>query len=169
MRVEWHTVGGICRRVYEQLENKRASIRCVSADAARWIADCVKKYCPHTERSLDPFHVVSWAIGALDQVHREAWHEAYQKTKSAPKRGKGCPARGKNTNQEKQKARSIKNCRYALLKNPENLTDGHKAQLAFLTKANPKLYRVYLPKEALRLALKAGPDEIAAALTKWMP
>ena len=31
-----------------------------------------------------------------------------------------------------------------------------------------KLYRACLLKENLRLALKAGPDEIAGALTKWM-
>ncbi len=127
MRVEWHTVGGICRRVYEELESKstsrfnglvnigidetsykkghkymtvvvnhdtasvvwcdvgygkdvlskffkllteqqRESIRCVSADGAKWIADCVEEYCPHAVRCIDPFHVVSWAADALDQV-----------------------------------------------------------------------------------------------------
>ena len=45
--------------------------------------------------------------------------------------------------------------------------DGRE-QLQFLTKANPTLYRAYLLKENLRLALKAGPDEIAGALTKWL-
>ena len=38
----------------------------------------------------------------------------------------------------------------------------------FLTKANPKLYRAYLLKENLRLALKAGPNEIVGLLMKWM-
>ena len=55
-----------------------------------------------------------------------------------------------------------------LPKNPENLSENQQTQLQFLTKANPKLYRAYLLKENLRLALKAGPDEIAEALTKWM-
>ena len=50
--------------------------------------------------------------------------------------------------------------------NPENLSENQHTQLQFLTKANPKLYRAYLLKENLRLALKAGPDEIAEALTK---
>ncbi len=71
-------------------------------------------------------------------------------------------------NPDKAKAKALKNSRYALLKNPEHLSDAQKAQLEFLTKANPKLYRAYLLKENLRLALKAGPDEIADALTKWM-
>lgn len=62
----------------------------------------------------------------------------------------------------------MKNLRYALLKNPEHLSENQQAQLQFLTKANPTLYRAYLLKENLRLALKAGPDEIAGAFTKWM-
>jgi len=45
---------------------QRASIKLVSADGARWIADCVKEYCPNAERCVDPFHVVSWANNCLD-------------------------------------------------------------------------------------------------------
>ena len=226
MRVEWHTVGGICKRVYDELEacstnrfdglvklgidetsykkghkymtvvvnhdthsviwchkgfgkevlseffrlltpEQCASIRCVSADGARWIADCVEEYCPNAERCVDPFHVVSWATDALDAVRREAWAEANRAAKAAPKHGKGRPKKGE-TNSEKEKAKGIKNTRYALLKNPENLTENQKSQLDFLTKANPKLYRAYLLKENLRLALKAGPDEIVGLLMKWM-
>ena len=48
------------------------------------------------------------------------------------------------------------------------MSENQQAQLQFLTKANPTLYRAYLLKENLRLALKAGPDEIAGALTKWL-
>lgn len=62
----------------------------------------------------------------------------------------------------------MKNLRYVLLKNPENLSANQKDQLKFLTKVNPRLYRAYLLKEGLRLALKAGSDEISEALTKWM-
>lgn len=69
---------------------------------------------------------------------------------------------------KKSKVKTVKNIRYALHKNPENLSENQQTQLQFLTKANPKLYRAYLLKEDFRLALKAGPDEIADALTKWM-
>ena len=227
MRVEWHSVGSICRRVYEELESRnpsrfdglcrigidetsykkghkymtvvrghdtasviwcgighgkevlsrffelltpeqRASIRLVSADGARWIASCVEEYCPNAERCIDPFHVVSWATEALDQVRRESWSEAHRQAKNAPKRKSGRPAKGENVNPEKQQAKALKNSRYALLKNPENLSDAQQTQLHFLTKANPKLYRAYLLKENLRLALKAGSAEIVAALEKWM-
>ena len=226
LRVEWHTVGGICRRVYQELEEgkssrfnglvnigidetsykkghkymtvvinhdtasvvwcgkgygkevlsqffeqlteeQRASIRCVSADGARWIASCIEEYCPNAQRCVDPFHVVSWATDALDQVRREAWSEARQQAKTLPKRKPGRPVKGE-TAPEKKQAKTVKNLRYALLKNPEHLSVNQQAQLQFLTKANPKLYRAYLLKEDIRLALKAGPDDIAAALTKWM-
>ena len=59
----------------------------------------------------------------------------------------------------------MKNLRYVLLKNPENLSANQKDQLKFLTKANPRLYRAYLLKEGLRLALKAGSDESSEAWT----
>ena len=226
MRVEWHTVGGICARVYQELEtanpsrfnglvhigidetsykkghkymtvvinhdtasviwcgkgygkevlaqffealteDQRASIRCVSADGARWIASCVEEYCPNAQRCVDPFHVVSWATDALDQVRREAWAKARRQNKSLPKRKPGRPAKGESA-PKKSQAKTVKNIRYALLKNPEHLSENQQAQLQFLTKANPKLYRAYLLKENLRLALKAGPDEIANALSKWM-
>ena len=62
----------------------------------------------------------------------------------------------------------MKNLRYVLLKNPENLSENQQAQLEFLTQANPRLYRAYLLKEGLRLALKVGADEIEYALNKWM-
>ena len=118
------------------------------------------------QRCIDPFHVVSWATDALDQVRREAWSEARRQDNSQPGRKPGRPA--KDQPGQKKQAKAVKNFRYALLKNPEHLSENQQAQLQFLTKANPKLYRAYLLKENLRLALKAGPDEIAGALSKWM-
>jgi len=227
MRIEWHTVGGICSRVYKELESQsasrfdalvnigidetsykkghkyltvvinhdtasviwcgvgfgkdvlsrffelltpdqKASIRCVSADGARWIASCIQKYCPNAECCVDPFHVVSWATEALDNQRRKAWAEARQTAREARKRSKGRPARGETVNSEKKQATAVKNLRYALLKNPEHLSENQQAQLKFLTAANPRLYRAYLLKEGLRLALKAGADEISMALKKWM-
>ena len=226
MRIEWHTVGGICTRVYQELEiaspsrfnglvnigidetsykkghkymtvvvnhdassvvwcapefgkevlskffellseEQRTSIRCISADGARWIASCVEEYCPKAQRCIDPFHVVSWATDALDQVRREAWSEAHKQDKNQSKRKPGRPAKSEST-PKKSKAKTVKIIRYALLKNPEHLSEKQQTQLQFLTKANPRLYRAYLLKENLRLALKAAPDEIADTLTKWM-
>ena len=140
----------------------------VSADGARWIAECVEEFCPNAERCVDPFHVVAWATEVLDKERRRAWAEANATAKAAQKRKPGRPVKGDVVNPEKKDARALKNLRYVLLKNPENLSANQKDQLKFLTKANPRLYRAYLLKEGLRLALKAGSDEISEALTKWM-
>jgi len=55
---------------------QRANIKFVTADGARWIADCVKDYCPNAERCIDPFHVVAWANDCLDEVRKQAIRQA---------------------------------------------------------------------------------------------
>lgn len=55
---------------------QRASIKFVTADGARWIADCIKDYCPDAERCIDPFHVVAWADDCLDEVRKQAVRQA---------------------------------------------------------------------------------------------
>ena len=168
--VVWCSAGygkEVLSRFFERLTpEQRASICCVSADGARWIAACIKEYCPDAERCVDPFHVVSWATEVHDKERHKAWSEAYQTAQQAPKRVRGRPARGEEANAEKKQTKVVKNLRYVLLKNPERLSDNQRAQPQFLTEANPRLYRAYLLKEGLRLALKAGSEEIVDALTK---
>lgn len=60
----------------ELTEEQRANIKYVTADGARWIADCIKDYCPNAKRCIDPFHVVSWANGCLDEVRKAAVRQA---------------------------------------------------------------------------------------------
>jgi transposase len=55
---------------------QRASIKFVTADGARWIAECIKTYCPNAERCIDPFHVVAWANDCLDEVRKQAVRQA---------------------------------------------------------------------------------------------
>jgi transposase len=55
---------------------QRASIKFVTADGARWIAECIKDYCPNAERCIDPFHVVAWANDCLDEVRKQAIRQA---------------------------------------------------------------------------------------------
>ena len=62
---------------FEELtEEQRAKIRYVTADGARWIADCITGFCPNAERCVDPFHVVGWAAEALDEVRKAAVRQA---------------------------------------------------------------------------------------------
>ena len=104
----------------------------------------------------------------LDKERRKAWTETNATAKAAQKRKPGRPAKGDVVSPEKKDAKALKNLRYVLLKNPENLSANQIDQLKFLTKANHRLYRAYLLKEGLKLALKAGSDEISKALIKWM-
>ncbi len=64
---------------------QRNSIQLVSGDGAKWIDECIKEYCPNANRCVDPFHVIEWAMDALDSVRVDAWREAKAATKEQPK------------------------------------------------------------------------------------
>src|SRR5260370_269576 len=57
-------------------EQRAAALTHVSADGADWISGVVAARAPQAVLCADPFHVVSWATGALDEVPREAWRQA---------------------------------------------------------------------------------------------
>jgi len=62
----------VLERFYRSLSAEQlASIRTVTGDGARWITDCADEFTPGCERCVDPFHVVEWAMDALDEVRRE--------------------------------------------------------------------------------------------------
>lgn len=71
---------------------QRGSIEVVTADGARRVADVVAERLPGAELAVDPFHAVSWATEALDDLRREAWREARRAPR--PKRGRGRPRKG---------------------------------------------------------------------------
>jgi transposase len=159
-RLIWAAAGrdeATLRRFFELLgEDRCGQITHVSADAADWIAAAVSSHCPNAVQCADPFHVVAWATTALDEVRRDAWNQARGATDRR--------AAGRSTGH----AQALKRARYALWKNPENLTDRQQAKLAWIAKCDPRLHRAYLLKEGLRLvfALKgqAGKD----ALDRWI-
>lgn len=80
---------------YRQLTPQQlSSIRVVTGDGAKWITECVNEFTPDCERRVDPFHVVEWAMEALDEVRREVWREAYSEAVQLAKehpRKKGRP------------------------------------------------------------------------------
>jgi transposase len=126
-----------------------AQITLVSADAAEWIANVVADRCPNAELCLDPFHIVQWATRALDEVRREVWN-------AARKGG------------QKAVAKDLKNARYALWKNPGDLTERQAAKLAVIAKTNAPLYRAYLLKEQLRQVFQLKGAEGIALLDAWL-
>lgn len=147
-RLLWASPGhdeATLRQFFEQLGPERCSqIRLVSADAAAWIHSVVRERCPNAVLCLDPFHVVQWATRALDDVRRAVWNEL---------RRSG----------QKERADALKGARWALWKNPEDLTARQRTKLAQIEYDNRKLYRAYLLKEHLR-AVFQDPDISSA---KW--
>jgi len=143
-----------------------ASIRLVSGDGAKWIAECLKEFCPDAQRCLDPFHVVQWANEALDDVRRNAWRDARKKAPKTPKRGRGRPP--KNATPPDTTAKDLKGSRYALGKAPENLTEAQMAQLEIIAKSDKRLYRAYLLKEELRLVFQQDAENGKRMLDHWI-
>ena len=156
-------------------EEQRKSIQVVTGDGARWITDAIAEYCPNADRCVDPFHVVEWATEAVDEVRREAWREAYNEYKALDEafpRGKGRPklddASSAMLSAAKKKATEIKRSSYTLGKAPENLTENQSIRLEMIAQQNPRLYRAYQSKEALRLLLKLDDvEEAEKELKSW--
>ena len=65
-------------------------------------------------------------------------------------------------------ARDLKGARYALWKNPENLTDRQAAKLSSIQKTNARLYRAYLLKEQLRQIYRLPAEQAIALLDEWI-
>jgi transposase len=127
-----------------------ARIELVSADGADWIFNAVRDHCPNADICLDPFHVVAWATKALDDVRRSVWNTARRAGQTTA-------------------ANDVKGARYALWKNPQDLTTRQQIKLATIAATNEPLYRAYLLKEQLRLVFAAGGGaERAELLDAWL-
>jgi transposase len=64
---------------FDQLGEERCRLLThLSADGADWIAGPAAARAPQAVLCADPFHVVSWATGALDEVRREVWRTTRQ-------------------------------------------------------------------------------------------
>lgn len=128
---------------------RAAALRFVTADGAAWIKNVLARRCPQATVCLDPFHVVSWASNALDQVRREVWNEARRCGQTSL-------------------ARELKGARYALWKNPEDLTRRQTVKLADIARINRPLYRAYLLKEQLREVFRLPFRAAVALLDRWL-
>ena len=167
----------VLEQFYKSLSGEQlASIKVVTGDGARWITDCVNEFTPDCERCVDPFHVVEWAMEALDAVRKERWRAAYEKAKqlsqeTPQKRGKprADDEAAAKVHTARQAASEIKASAYALGKAPEHLTENQKIRLEMIEANDPKLFRAYRLKEALRLLLKSTDVKQAEAdLKHWL-
>ncbi len=67
----------------------------------------------------------------------------------------------------KAQATDLKGARYALWRNPEDLSANQQAKLAWIAKTNRTLYRAYLLKEQLRQILHVKNGEAIGMLEQW--
>jgi transposase len=145
-----------------------AAITHVSADSADWIAEVVAQRAPNAVQCADAFHVVAWATDALDVVRRQAWNDARALARTEPRRGPGNPPADAAPRPGHDRTRALKNARWALWKNPENLTEHQTDKLAWIAKTDPRLHRAYLLKEGLRHVFAVKGEAGKEALDRWL-
>lgn len=152
-RLVWAAVGATKANLnafFDLVGEQRANlIKLVSADAAEWIADVVHERATNATLCIDGFHTVAWATAALDEVRREVWNEARRSGMTGY-------------------AKELKGARYALWKNPENLTERQERKLSWIATVNQKLYRAYLLKEQLREIINRKGRRALAMLDEWL-
>jgi transposase len=130
-------------------EERCKQIEVVSCDMAGWISGPIADRLPDAVRCVDPFHVVALATDALDEVRREVWNDARRAGETAL-------------------AKDLKGARFALWKNPENLTGGQQVKLSTIQHTNQRLYRAYLLKEQLRQIYRLPADTATRLLDGWI-
>ncbi len=152
-RLVWAAAGRDRKTVeafFDQLGEERCKqVELVSCDMAGWISGPVAQRLPDAVRCVDPFHVVMLATDALDEIRREVWNDARRAGEIAM-------------------AKDLKGARYALWKNPENLTDRQTRKLASVQKTNRRLYRAYLLKEQLRQIYRLPAGQAIRMLDDWI-
>ena len=143
---------------------QRESIELVSADGARWIQSCIEEWLPNCERCIDGFHVVQWAVDCMDELRKEVWRESKEGKKEQPKRKRGRPRKG----EEVKTTNYGKGYKYALGKNPENLTEHQRSCLEEIREFYPKMFRGYQLKEGLRKVFQCSKETIEKELKAWL-
>ncbi len=137
------------RAFFEELGERKDSIRAVSIDMSGGYEKAIRQAIPQAEIAFDPFHVVSLAQRAVDQVRREEWN-AHERSHTPT-------------------GRWIKGTRWSLLKAPEKQKPEQLALLAEVQHANRSLYRAFLLKEELRLLYQLeNPRSAPEHLDAWL-
>ncbi|KAA8955019.1 MAG: ISL3 family transposase [Mycobacterium sp.] len=129
-------------RFFDELGDQRAaSLTHVSCDGAEWIHTVVTERAPHAVICLDPYHVVSWAMKALDRVRVRTTAAAGTRDRHAM---------------------------WAVRKNPADLSGQQRTSLAVIQTTNKTLYRAYLLKEQLREVFRVKGQTGRQLLAGWL-
>lgn len=133
---------------------RTAQLTHVSADGAPWLNSVISLRAPAAVLCADPFHVVQWAMEALDEVRRQSWNETRERhTRGHRSRGEG---------------KRLKDSRWALWKNPDSLNNEEQARLAYIAATHPRLHRAWALKEGLRTVFQLNGEPALVALTSWL-
>jgi len=154
-KIVWGQAGkdtGTLDEFFAELGGDRAGqVEAVSMDMGPAFAKSVRAHASKAVICIDPFHAVKVVTDALDVVRREAWNEL---------RRSGNP----------EAARKFKGARWALLKNPTNLSDDQAATLRKVKRRGGQVWRAYTLKEAFR-AIFAGDlnlDQVTELIDRWI-
>lgn len=129
-------------RFFDQLGAERATLLThVSCDGADWIHALVRQRAPQALICLDAFHVVAWALKALDKVRVRTMTRAGIRDRHAM---------------------------WATRKNPPDLTGEQRTSLAEIAATNKTLYRAYLLKEQLREVFRVKGTYGRQLLAGWL-
>jgi transposase len=134
---------------FDALGPRAEDLAFVTADGAVWFRDVIALRAPNAILCLDTFHVIGWAIDALDEVRRVEWNKLRQAGTAGA-------------------AKEFKGLRFLLRRNWENLTAGQRDTLMSLRRANRRTFRALELKEGLRdiFALPLWPAQ--RALDTWL-
>ena len=116
---------------------RASKLRAVSMYMTGGYAKSVRRHAPQAAIVIDNYHVVALATKALDEVRREYWNELRQAGQA-------------------DDAKQFKDSRWALLKNPEDLTERQANTLAALHAAGGKVPRAWSMKEMVRAIFAPG-------------
>ena len=154
--VVWGSEGKDARtldKFFDELGPQRGEqIEAVSMDLGPAFLKSVQApgHAPQALVCADVFHLVKLVGDALDEVRRGLW----QQLRLLP---------------DDRYAKAFKGSRWALLKNPDDLTDTQTAQLTKIRRSRSKVWRAYEMKEQFR-AIFAGnlePADAIASLDRW--
>ncbi|MGH3732783.1 MAG: ISL3 family transposase [Acidimicrobiales bacterium] len=132
---------------YDELGAERvAKLEAISLDMGTAFEKATTEKAPQVRQCVDPFHLIKLANEAIDQARRWSWNEERRRAPAPYPRGrpKSDEVRPRN------EPRWAKHTRWALIKDPDKLSDDQLGVLHELRRNNSVLYRSWQLKEGLR-------------------